>query len=608
MTRSLSNLGRFAALVLCTLAASDAAAFQVTPYGSGINPPGSLTVLAGQPVLGGSITFGVSNPAVAVAPVALSLLAIATAPDAAYPFGTVLPGYGLSVPGGLGELLVSFQPPNPIVVLGPQLWNGAGGPPSPFVLPLPLLPALAGATLYFQGALITPQYGFLMGVTNALEARFLPLTLPDMTVVQWDTTGPALLSVNTAQDEAVTLYCERDAAGLPLAITGASVSTPEVGAAEVQFDAMGRVNEVDLIGAGTLRWDYSQLDQGIVQVTIQDAGASTATQYLIDVVSSSVIGESTVEALIPVSAGLAPSFPVGRVELLCGGSPVGPPLAAPSGQLIQTTLGQVNFNVPLANWTWEPGTLSWRYAAPIQTKAPWNCGSFNDLVNFICPPGVPASVLPLTPLCAYLGPLSPLCIKAIAVTEVVYQTTCVLDPGCDLIGQGLQFAGDLLTDNYLIAVKSTPDLYPQGNAFQQNWNPALGAPQDLQIALPVATPEACNLGDIQSVSGPAAPPKPDPRRPPKSGQLWPPENRPVVGGVWDVDGRGGAVLPLPDGQRLEAREAGRDSSPGPTWVVVAAHRRGDRGTPGDHRAVLARLGGPHATSPGASAGGGKSGQ
>ncbi len=141
----------------------------VTPYGSGINPANSLVLLSGQPAVGQPFSLGVRNTATTTKPAAFAYLVFATAPDANFPAGTVLPGFGLSAPGAAGELLVSLLPPNPLGPLGPVGWAGGVAPPAPFNLAIPNNPNLVGVDLYFQGALITPSQGFSLGLTNGLE-------------------------------------------------------------------------------------------------------------------------------------------------------------------------------------------------------------------------------------------------------------------------------------------------------------------------------------------------------------------------------------------------------------------------------------------------------
>jgi formylglycine-generating enzyme required for sulfatase activity len=147
---------------------------QVTPYGSGINPPGSLVVTAGVPQVGQGFHVGVSNTATSSAPAALAFLAIASAPDVAFPAGTVLPGFGLSSPGALGELLISLVSPDPFFTFGPVNWAGGTATPADFAVAVPASPGLSGVTFYLQGMLVDLTAGPSLGLTNGLAVKLAP--------------------------------------------------------------------------------------------------------------------------------------------------------------------------------------------------------------------------------------------------------------------------------------------------------------------------------------------------------------------------------------------------------------------------------------------------
>ncbi|MBI1380384.1 MAG: SUMF1/EgtB/PvdO family nonheme iron enzyme [Planctomycetaceae bacterium] len=184
MIRSFRAVGCAAALVLSAVAANDAAAFQVTPYGSGINPPGSLVVTSGIPMVGESFIVGVSNTASASAPAALAFLSLATAPDPAFPAGTVLPGFGLAFPGAPGELLLSLASPNPLATLGPVPWAGGTATPANFALSVPLLPSLSGLSIYLQGTLVDLAAGPSLGLTNGLQVTLSEPSFPGLVLIQ----------------------------------------------------------------------------------------------------------------------------------------------------------------------------------------------------------------------------------------------------------------------------------------------------------------------------------------------------------------------------------------------------------------------------------------
>lgn len=149
------------------------AAATTTPYGCGVNPAGSLTVLSGLAAPGGAITFGVDNPLGTQPAGSVPLVAISSAPDASFPCGTSIPTWGMSAPGATGELLIDFVPPNPFLfVLGPP-WAGPGSPAGVVVV-VPANCALVGKSVYVQGALVDPfgTLGITIGLAGALEVVF----------------------------------------------------------------------------------------------------------------------------------------------------------------------------------------------------------------------------------------------------------------------------------------------------------------------------------------------------------------------------------------------------------------------------------------------------
>jgi len=139
----------------------------VVGYGCGVNPLGSLTV-SDAPALGATLTLGVDAPLGAFAPGAPAFLALATAPDAAYPCGTLLPGFGAGATDG--ELLLAVSPA-PFLVASGGPWPGTGSPVE-FALPLPADDALIGASLFAQGVLVAPSGGASPAMlTDAFELR-----------------------------------------------------------------------------------------------------------------------------------------------------------------------------------------------------------------------------------------------------------------------------------------------------------------------------------------------------------------------------------------------------------------------------------------------------
>ena len=164
------------------------AALQVTPYGFGVNPPGSLLWTSGQPVVGESFTVGVSNTATKAAPPSLAFLSIASAPDPAFPSGTVLAGlglagHGLAGQGAPGELLLSLVPSHLLATLGPVAWAGGVAEPANFPLAVPSVPTLAGWTLYLQGALLALSPEPTLGVSNGLSVVLATAKAPPKNVL-----------------------------------------------------------------------------------------------------------------------------------------------------------------------------------------------------------------------------------------------------------------------------------------------------------------------------------------------------------------------------------------------------------------------------------------
>ncbi len=174
----------FAGLII---ASTGAAAAQVTPYGSGVNPHTSLFLTGGQPAPGQSFTLGMQNSAVLGALPAFAVLAVSLAPDPGFPAGTLLANHGLAGQGAPGELLVSVAPPNPIFTSPPVPWGGffeLGTPPAMVTITVPNSPGLAGATLYCQGLLITPALDFDPGLTNGLAVQLgAAPPLPEMALL-----------------------------------------------------------------------------------------------------------------------------------------------------------------------------------------------------------------------------------------------------------------------------------------------------------------------------------------------------------------------------------------------------------------------------------------
>lgn len=142
----------------------------IVRYGCGTNPEGSLSVLAGEPSIGSSLTLGLDNPFGTQGGNATSVVLVSFAADPNYPCGTRLPGFGMSRAGAPGELLVRLVEPDPVHVLVGRAWH-TPGVPAPVTLEVPNNPMLVGQVVYAQGYLVDDSWtdGIRIGLTDALE-------------------------------------------------------------------------------------------------------------------------------------------------------------------------------------------------------------------------------------------------------------------------------------------------------------------------------------------------------------------------------------------------------------------------------------------------------
>ncbi|MEW6072789.1 MAG: hypothetical protein AB1726_09390 [Planctomycetota bacterium] len=149
--------------------------YQVEPpaswsiYGCGGNPAGSLVVLGGMPRPGQSMVLGLDNPLGTMNPGALAFGFFSLAPDAAYPCGTMVPGFGMAGGGAAGELLISVVPPDPALTIVGFPWGGVGQPAWVNVA-IPNDSALLGLQVYGQGLLLDPSRpAYKCGLTEGIE-------------------------------------------------------------------------------------------------------------------------------------------------------------------------------------------------------------------------------------------------------------------------------------------------------------------------------------------------------------------------------------------------------------------------------------------------------
>ena len=145
----------------------------IEEIGCGVNPVGSLTVLAGEPRIGTTITFGVDNPFGTQNPGAIARLGVSTRPDALYPCGKSLPRLSMSGTGTDAELLIDLT--QLVAIETGDTWTGPGNPAAVSVDIEPD-PALIGLSIYVQGLLIDKRAttGPRIGLASGFEIKVGP--------------------------------------------------------------------------------------------------------------------------------------------------------------------------------------------------------------------------------------------------------------------------------------------------------------------------------------------------------------------------------------------------------------------------------------------------
>ena len=139
------------------------------PFGCGVNPSDSLTLINGSPAPGETLSFAIDNPLGTQGAGSLSVLTLSTGPSPLFPCGLPVIGYGMAGPSAVGELLIDVTPGVfiPPVLIGTP-FGGAGNPGlRDFALPANC--NLVGVKLYVQGALVDPLGPVTIGLTNGLE-------------------------------------------------------------------------------------------------------------------------------------------------------------------------------------------------------------------------------------------------------------------------------------------------------------------------------------------------------------------------------------------------------------------------------------------------------
>jgi len=143
---------------------------QVVPYGCGVNPADSLTLINGTPGVGQNVVIGMDNPPGDVAPGSIPYLWMSIAPDPRIPCGTTLHLPGMAQ---AGKVLISTNaadlPDRPVMGAA---WTGPGQP-TPFTIVIPNDQVLVGLSVYLQGEFIdlTGGLGSRMALTTGLELR-----------------------------------------------------------------------------------------------------------------------------------------------------------------------------------------------------------------------------------------------------------------------------------------------------------------------------------------------------------------------------------------------------------------------------------------------------
>jgi hypothetical protein len=122
-------------------------------YGCDPSVRGTLSVLAGAPRVGTTLTLGVDNPFGTQGANSRAYVWVSRGADVAYPCGTLLANFGMTAPGALGEILVNRTTGVLLKTTTGGLWSGPGSPAAvPVTMPTQL--SWIGLPLYVQGYLI----------------------------------------------------------------------------------------------------------------------------------------------------------------------------------------------------------------------------------------------------------------------------------------------------------------------------------------------------------------------------------------------------------------------------------------------------------------------
>jgi len=133
-------------------------------------PAGSFVELGGAPKIGGSWTVGVDNPIPGAQNAgSLAFVGVGVAAAPGFPCGIPLAGFHMDPAVANGEYLLSPAAPNPVAVLGPVQWAGAGSPAA-VPIPIPAIPSLVGAQIFAQGLIVDPAGPNTFGASAGMSA------------------------------------------------------------------------------------------------------------------------------------------------------------------------------------------------------------------------------------------------------------------------------------------------------------------------------------------------------------------------------------------------------------------------------------------------------
>jgi PKD repeat protein len=144
-------------------------------YGCDANVRGTLSVIAGEPRIATTITLGVDNPLGTQGANSRAHVWVSRQPDAAFPCGLLLPGFGMTGAGASGEILVDRTAGVLLKTTTGGLWTAPGAPARVNVT-MPVAIGWIGLPLYVQGYLVDSRevFGVRTAVTDAFRLLLAP--------------------------------------------------------------------------------------------------------------------------------------------------------------------------------------------------------------------------------------------------------------------------------------------------------------------------------------------------------------------------------------------------------------------------------------------------